>query len=348
MSATILARRPTRRFPLHSIGCEIKPAAEGIPATWGDAMKQASLDWQVKAAPLYPIGCDGSQYAAKSAPHGIFKIDDKGDLTFPPVSGCASVSSRYTPIQNRDVGSLLDELTGDGLLWERAGAFNNGANVWALGRLGADFEPLSGDVFRPYILALTSHDGSGSLRVATLLERVACSNAIHAALTNAKKADRYVSIRHTINALSESRIKEARAVLKLHSERIEQTAAAMADLAKLFLPAVEVQKAIAHVAAEETKANGAIRHLLATSDTIPDEMRATGYGVIQALTEYASHYAPARTQEGRASHIAAADGLISKINATSEILAGMAREAKSERMIVSSNKATQARRVVSV
>lgn len=119
------------------------------------------------------------------------------------------VKSNYHVVQNPDAFGMLDDLVGEGVRLENVGTWANESRVWVLGKLPKDYT-FDGDKVEPHILLVNSFDGSGSLKIALVVNRIICQNQIAINLKNAKRS---WSARHTRTI--EGRMDEARESLGL-------------------------------------------------------------------------------------------------------------------------------------
>ena len=134
-----------------------------------DALVTAGLDW--------PVAIDKIRMAKKTGGKvipGYFATyrTDTGD----PLG---VVKTRYTPVQNKDAFSWLQEIIGvDGACVTSAGALHGGRYTWVCIDLGG-FDVLPEDSVRKHMLVLNSHDGSSNLLVQLIPHRIVCQNILN-------------------------------------------------------------------------------------------------------------------------------------------------------------------------
>lgn len=186
-----------------------KPAWHGLGITtagakaWKEAMEIASINFTVSKKQL--------EFAGKPVDAwGIFN-----DLTG---KFYGAVGSQYTPIQNHEMGTLMDALVEvqDGVHYETAGALGSGERVWALLSIPFSFR-IDGtdDEHKTYLLGSNRHDGKEVNRYKLTSVRVVCANTMAMALRGTTENE--LRIRHTPNF--QARLDEARKVLiGVHSE----------------------------------------------------------------------------------------------------------------------------------
>ena len=119
------------------------------------------------------------------------------------------VSDRYKVVQNEDAFRFTDDLLGEGVVYETAGALQGGRKVWMLARMPEKYI-IAGDEITPYMVVMNSHDGSSGIKVAMTPIRVVCQNTLNLALNTAK---RIWTTKHTENVMS--RVYEAKETLSL-------------------------------------------------------------------------------------------------------------------------------------
>lgn len=112
------------------------------------------------------------------------------------------VNTKYQILQNREVFNFLDDIAGADLaMYETAGVLGKGERIFITLNLPDHLDVKVGkdDVIKPYLLATSSHDGKGGVKVALTYTRVVCQNTLNIALAGAKKLDNVVTKRHTKN-----------------------------------------------------------------------------------------------------------------------------------------------------
>ncbi len=195
------------QVPWHGLGTALKS-----PATAAEAIRAASLDWQVVKSPLY-----FEHGKAKHPVHHRFAMvrDDLLKLAGPPpVLGI--VGAEYKPLQNREAFEWFDPIVGEGAaIYHTAGALGGGERVWILAKLPDDIRVVGDDIAHKYLLLSNSHDGSSSVQVKFTPVRVVCQNTLTMALNQGQG----VRIPHTRNL--KDRLVAARAALGIIHRRFE-------------------------------------------------------------------------------------------------------------------------------
>jgi phage/plasmid-like protein (TIGR03299 family) len=183
-----------------------KDASVGVEEgslTLESMLRAARLDWKVELEPVQYVSQPGS--APEAVPDAQFVVRVENDGTR---SHLATVGSRFTPVQNEEVGRLaLDLLQSDDVEFETAGSLKGGRQIWFLARLsgGVALDGRPVDRFDKYLLLLNGHDGSMAQIFKFTTVRVVCSNTKIAALRGEGASFR---VKHTKSILSTGLIVE--------------------------------------------------------------------------------------------------------------------------------------------
>ena len=266
----------------HGIGNVVKGAQ-----TSAEAIKLAGLDWTADKRLIYTG--DGIQ------------IPDYYAITRSDNNEVLGISTKkYVPIQNSEAFAFTDSLLGNGVTYETAGALKGGKRVWMLAKITdrQDYK-LAGDECVPYLLFSNSFDAKGAVRVCLTVTRVICENTLNYALKNAKRS---WSVRHMGNI--QMNLEEARETLKLTSrylanmeeqaDTMTQTVISpkfMEEMANYLFPVKGDMTDLMKSRAEN--AQGTLRTLYNTKSDIK-KFKGTAWGAYLAITDMASHVAPAR------------------------------------------------------
>lgn len=169
-------------------------AGSAVTATSAvDAAKQAGLDWHVSLADLEALSVSDNGVTRLSVPDRFATIRTNNDGN---QSVLGTVGGRYKVFQNGEMFSALDALVDSGeARYANAGELRGGAQVWMLLELPREVK-IANDPHAAYLLARTSHDGSCSLGVTPMVNRLFCSNQISGIF---RKNTKY-SLHHTTNA----------------------------------------------------------------------------------------------------------------------------------------------------
>lgn len=208
------------------------------------------------------------------------------------------VKGKYHVLQNTDAFSLLDDLVGEGVRLQSIGTWNGDSRTWILGRTPNDYK-IDGDDVAPYILLLNSFDGSGSLKIAMVVNRVACQNMISLTLKNAQRT---WSARHT--ATITGKLDQARETLGLADEYMKHLQTAYNDLLMIKMDENKVVDFCKKLSPEieggsETKNRNAkqlredIQRIWRNAPDLKDRDQ-TAARFIQAVADAEDHRTPAR------------------------------------------------------
>lgn len=286
-----------------------------------DVARQAGLDWSVSLHPMtaqYVIPGAGQpisipvrnkQAVIKTTPFG--KVDNIG-----------VVGNRYQIFQNGEIFSALDSLIDSGeARYAAAGEYDGGAKVWMLLQLPNEIN-VANDPHAAFILAKTSHDGSSSVIIKPIIERLFCSNQINKIYRGTNKFT--YTLKHTSG--SKLDVSEIRHIMGLTYDNIQ----AYSELAnklldkemarehalnyfkKVFpLPSTIEDKPFALLSMGEkaqltraTVARNTARAIYESSPT-QENIRGTAFGLWQSVVEYADH---GRKNKGATTGIQALSG----------------------------------------
>jgi len=218
MPANVETMFYVREKPWHGLGTMVAEAPASI-----DALALAGLNWQVIQEDVYTEG-------------GILIPGYKVNLRSTDNAALGIVSDRYKVVQNEDAFRFTDDLLGEGVTYETAGALQGGRKVWMLARMPHRYI-IAGDEIAPYLVVMNSHDGSSGIKVAMTPIRVVCQNTLNLALNSAK---RVWTTKHTENVMS--RVHEARVTLQLAEAYMGELGRGIDALSKVRLPDKKVME----------------------------------------------------------------------------------------------------------
>jgi phage/plasmid-like protein (TIGR03299 family) len=159
----------TRTTPWHGLGIKVSEALSSEAA-----LEKSGLDWNVIQQPIYTE-------TGHLIPNYKANVRDKD------YSVLGVVSDRYTVVQNIEAFEFTDNLLGEGVRYETAGALQSGKRVWLLAKLPERYI-INGEKIEPYLVFSNSHDGSQAITVAMTPIRVVCQNTLNLALRQAKRS----------------------------------------------------------------------------------------------------------------------------------------------------------------
>jgi len=198
----------SRRANAHS---KVGTAVEATSAQ--GAAEQAGLTWHVQLAELQALALsnEGVTTLPVGGKFATVRTNDDGSQ-----SVLGTVGGRYQVFQNTEMFSALDGLVDSGdARYAYAGEINKGASVYMVMELPEGVK-VKGDPHKAYLLARTSHDGSSSLQIAPIVERIHCINQISGIF---RKTATY-SLKHTTNA--KVQVEDIRKVIPIIYQGIEE------------------------------------------------------------------------------------------------------------------------------
>jgi phage/plasmid-like protein (TIGR03299 family) len=158
----------TREAPWHGLGTRVETALSSE-----EALEKSGLNWTVKQCPILT----NELATIPGYKANIRETDGK-------VLGV--VSDRYKVVQNYEAFAFTDALLGEGVRYETAGSLQEGRKIWLLAKLPDNYI-IEGEQIEPYLVFSSSHDGTGSIKVAMTPIRVVCQNTLNIALSTAKR-----------------------------------------------------------------------------------------------------------------------------------------------------------------
>lgn len=269
-----------RNLPWHGLGKMLEDAP-----TSADAIVAAGLDWTVHQQEMYLEN-------GTVVPNAYANVRDKDG------SVLGIVGSRYQIVQNVEAFDFTDELIGEGCVYETAGSLRDGKQIWLLARLPEAIQ-IAGDDAMPYLCFTNTHDGTGSIRVASVAIRVVCSNTLSAAMRSAKRT---WTARHTGNL--ESKLSQATQTLQLANKYMAELKKGCEELALKNIDGDKLIKYINMLLPEtDDMTKGQIQNLKDVKNDIwirytyaPDlvDREQTMLRFWQAVSDSASHREPTR------------------------------------------------------
>jgi phage/plasmid-like protein (TIGR03299 family) len=263
-----------------------------------EAMRLAGHDFTVLESEIaVPVDFAGDR-AWQQVPGWKALINDKDG------SVLNVVRNSYQVVQNDVLWDIVDVLVGQpNVKYETAGILKGGAVLWVLAYLDEPVQiPGDNTVILPFIMASTTHDGSGSCRAEATDIRVVCWNTYSASQARSNRLDTAFTFRHTARVME--RIEDAKAAIRGVRKQHEEFVALAEELAQIALSEAQIQTFLENmipmpqvteglmitdrVANNIHEARQAVKAIL-YGPTIPDAHRNTGYGVWQAAIEYLDH-----------------------------------------------------------
>lgn len=267
-----------RFTPWHGLGTEVKEAP-----TSADALRLAGLDWTVEQTPVF-------------TDNGILIPGYKANRRSSDQSILGIVTDRYKIVQNEEAFSFTDSIIGDDVRYETAGSLSGGKRVWMLAKMPTT--TILGDDVDPYLCFTNSHDGTGAIKVCMSPIRVVCQNTLNLALNTATRS---WSTKHMGDM--QSKLDEAKYTLGLAETYMGKLGEEAERLASMKIDFNTLNKIVEEMF--PIKEDDSDRHKK-TMQKARDEYFMcyfapdlanyvnTAYGAINAMSDFATHSAPAR------------------------------------------------------
>jgi len=192
MTSDTLIHGAVRKSAWHKAGVAVEATSASEVAS------QAGLDWSVSLHEIeanYQIpGNESVSRIPIDIKKAVIKTMPTGETT--PIG---VVGNRYKVFQNAEIFGALDNLIdSSGLRYAAAGEYDGGAKVWMLMETPMEMT-IADDPHSAFLLARTSHDGSSSVIIKPVIERLFCMNQINKIY---KKNNKYTyTLNHTTNAM---------------------------------------------------------------------------------------------------------------------------------------------------
>lgn len=252
-----------------------------------EVMQRAGLDWTVSSRKLYLS--DGSPVPGVKA--NVRSTDNK-------VLGI--VGPDYKIVQNAEAFSFMDQVLGEGVTYETAGALKGGRRVWVLAHIPGEYRFVE-DKADPYILFSTTHNGSGAIKVCLTPIRVVCMNTLSLAI---KTATRSWSIVH--KGLMDQKIANAKNTLIASKEYMGALCDEMVNLNEIKLTDTQVYDYVKKLIpmpldpSEVTRRNVSSKRteLMDRYELAPDlaHVDRSAYRFVNAVSDFATHSTPLRAR----------------------------------------------------
>jgi phage/plasmid-like protein (TIGR03299 family) len=191
MTTETLIHGAVRKAAWHKAGVAVEATSASEVAS------QAGLDWTVS---LHDIE---AMYVIPETELGnrIPILNKKAVIKTTPfgeTSAIGVVGNRYKVFQNSEIFGTLDNLIdSSGMRYAAAGEYDGGGKVWMLMETPIEMT-IADDPHAAFLLAKTSHDGSSSVIIRPIIERLFCMNQINKIYRGKNKYTYQLS--HTTNA----------------------------------------------------------------------------------------------------------------------------------------------------
>ena len=191
MTTDTLIHGTARKAAWHKAGIAVEATSASEVAS------QAGLDWSVS---LHEIEANyqipGNELVTRipvENKKAVIKTTPTGKT-----SAIGVVGNRYKVFQNAEIFGALDNLIdSSGMRYAAAGEYDGGGKVWMLMETPMEMT-IANDPHAAFLLAKTSHDGSSSVIIRPIIERLFCMNQINKIYRGKNKYTYQLS--HTTNA----------------------------------------------------------------------------------------------------------------------------------------------------
>lgn len=269
-----------------------------------EAMRIAGHDWKLEELPVFtaeeqadPILADGWKALVRSDTRTVLHV----------------ARDSYTVVQNETLWDIADAMVSlPNVQYETAGLLKGGRIAWVLALLDEPVQ-IDGDESPtyPFVLATTTHDGSGALRAAAVSVRVVCWNTWSAATTQGDQTGLVYTFRH-VGEVSK-RFEEARDAIRgvrVQHEAFVELANELATLSvddkaretfvQRFIPMPKVAVSVSdRVVGNIERAREQVRAIIAGPTVQGAGIGGNAYGLFEAGIEYLDHERRALSAETR-------------------------------------------------
>ena len=294
MSHLVETMAYANEVPWHGLGNNINP-----DSTIEEWQCQAGLDWSVSKRTVMFRSIEFGETMTIPTRHLKDKFVLARDTDNAPFS---VVSGRYKPVQPKEVLEFFRDLIAThGMTIETAGSLAGGKKIWALAKTGDAHKVLGNDLVNSYLLLATSYDLTFSTVAQFTSVRVVCNNTLQQSL---KDYIGRVSIPH-FKDFDAKHVHEqlglGRAQWSAFSEALDAIAKVKIDGVKAYTLVNKVFDVPLDVEIPSPNRQHVMPvmkmfHGTATGADIAGE---TGWGLVNAVTEYLDKYRRANSQGNR-------------------------------------------------
>lgn len=244
-----------------------------------EALVAAGLDWTVSTRPLWFTGRANKSKPVKVPRHFAVVRDDEETLL-------GTVTEGWTPVQNLDAFEWARGLG----TFTFAGALRGGRSIYLGVRL--DRVAIADEDHDLYLVLWNGHDGRKSLGGLTTPIRLRCTNQMRYATSTA--VARFTA-RHTARVME--RAEEAKTVLGLVRQELAETQRVAERLVATPVTVERARQVLERALPRRTELIAGVLADLETTDTLDDDQRGTGWGLVNAVTEYFEWRRPSASRE---------------------------------------------------
>ena len=280
------------QLPWHGLGQSL--AEDASIEQWQEA---AGLNWKIARSPVQFL--NGSVHTWEEN-EVLYRSDTNAPLGL--------VSNKYKVVQPQEVLEFFRDLVAvHGFKIETAGTLKGGRRIWALARTGFDGDVVANDKIKTYLLLVTSCDGGLATTAQFTSIRVVCNNTMQMSLHSAAEIETRVKVRH-------SSVFDPRAVkgqLGINASMVfDNFMVKMKSLANKSITGSEasdiietlfISKGSDALPVRETRGFKTVMQLFngVGKGAKLDGVAGTGWGLLNAVTEYTDHHIRASSQDNR-------------------------------------------------
>lgn len=267
-----------RVVPWHRLGNVVEGAL-----TAEEALDLGGLDWEVEKRLMYFQNGDQGM-----VPAGSNYVLVRTDRMENNVLG--TCKDFYVPLQNREAFSFFDSIVSrKEAIYETAGVLYEGRRVWILAKMPGEIRVNGNDISRKYVLLTNGHDGTSSVIIKLVCERVVCANTLAIAMGEAGET---LKIRHRQNMLT--RLHDASQVMGFANTMYGELQEAFQALAKRKVTTEDSDAFFDELVGSVPKRLEKVKELYETGAGA-EMTRGTAWGAYNAITEYVDHFAKYRS-----------------------------------------------------
>jgi phage/plasmid-like protein (TIGR03299 family) len=276
--------------PWHGLGQNLNPNA-GIEE-WRQA---AGLNWEIMRSKVQFM--NGEMHTINES-EVLYRNDTNAPLSI--------VSNRYHIVQPGAVLEFFKDLVADdGFQIETAGTLKGGKRIWALARTGFDGEVVDNDPLKTYLLLVTSCDGGLATTAEFTSVRVVCNNTLTMSLSAGSHAMK-IKVRHNTMfdplSVKGSLGLNAKIVFNDFMEKMQSFSEKSISHSKAedVISALFSQNCTRGVV-QESKGFKTVMQLFegAGKGSKIKGVAGTGWGLVNAVTEYADFHIRASSNDNR-------------------------------------------------
>ncbi len=277
--------------PWHGLGNQL---SENQPVeVW---LKEAGMDWEIKESPVQYQADDQDTLCSNPDAKVLYRSDNLKPLSV--------VSPRYKVVQPQEVLEFYRDLVSvEGFELETAGVLKGGRKFWALAKTGQEMLLKGKDLVKGYLLLATACDGTLATTAQFTSVRVVCNNTLQLA-TGTLKGSIKVPHSTTFNATF---VKKELGLGKTAWNQFMDSVQILANRKVHRIEAIDYlvdvlgDPELPLIEQPNKKTLGTVFALF-NGDGVGSGMASasgTGWGLVNAVTEYVDHQRRARSEDHR-------------------------------------------------